>query len=136
MIVGIGTDVVAVARIGASLARHGDAFLNRILSADERSRWNASASPVAQLALHWAAKEAALKAMGIGLFQGVLLEDIVLAGSVRGNATLLLQGTALARSRLLGADQALVSVASDGDRATALVILQTTALRIDGAAPC
>ena len=123
MILGIGTDVVGVARIAASLARHGDTFLDRVLCADERSQWNASASPAVQLALHWAAKEAALKAMGIGLFQGVRLDDIILHRSGQCNAKLLFQGTALARSRQLGADQALVSVSSDGVRATALVIL-------------
>jgi holo-[acyl-carrier-protein] synthase len=74
MIYGIGTDAVEVARIEASVARHGARFIERILGPQERQVHAARAarSPrrgMLYLATRFAAKEAIAKAVGLGMRQ-------------------------------------------------------------------
>lgn len=76
MILGIGTDIVAVARIEAAIERHGIAFAERILSAHELSEYSTHAYPARFLAKRFAAKEAFAKATGLGLRQPVTLQSI------------------------------------------------------------
>lgn len=67
MIHGIGTDIVRVARIGASLERHGVRFAERILAAAEREAFAGSRDQARFLAKRFAAKEAFGKALGTGV---------------------------------------------------------------------
>ncbi len=72
MIVGIGTDLVEIARIEAALARFGDRFAQRILGPAEWQRYLArrersARRGVAFLATRFAAKEAISKALGLGM---------------------------------------------------------------------
>lgn len=67
MIHGIGTDIVAVARVRQALERHGERFAVRILAASERAAWAASRDPARFLAKRFAAKEAFGKALGTGV---------------------------------------------------------------------
>ena len=67
MIVGIGTDVVSIERIAGVLERHGDRFLDRILTPEERRRYDRTKSKASHLAKRWAAKEAFSKAIGTGI---------------------------------------------------------------------
>jgi holo-[acyl-carrier protein] synthase len=76
VILGIGTDIVAVARIDAAIERHGIAFAERILSAHELPEYSAHAYPARFLAKRFAAKEAFAKATGLGLRQPVTLQSI------------------------------------------------------------
>lgn len=76
MILGIGTDIVAVARIEAALQRHGTAFAERILAPRELSEFLDSGHPARFLAKRFAAKEALAKATGVGLRHPVSLRHI------------------------------------------------------------
>lgn len=77
MILGIGTDLCDIRRIEASLARFGDRFRFRVFTEAERSRARGRAGREAQsLAMSFAAKEAAAKALGTGFRQGVALSTI------------------------------------------------------------
>lgn len=72
MIVGIGTDLVEIARIEDSVARFGDRFAQRILGPAEWQRYLARRSRsarrgIAFLATRFAAKEAVSKALGLGM---------------------------------------------------------------------
>lgn len=67
MIVGIGTDIVSIERIRASLARHGEAFAERILTPSELGEFRAVHDGARLLAKRFAAKEAFAKAFGTGL---------------------------------------------------------------------
>ncbi|HEX7466236.1 MAG TPA: holo-ACP synthase, partial [Usitatibacter sp.] len=62
MIVGIGTDVCSIERIGRSLERFGDRFVRRILTSDERARFERTRDKAGHLAKRFAAKEAFAKA--------------------------------------------------------------------------
>lgn len=67
MIYGIGTDIVTVARMRDSLARHGVRFAERILHPDELAGFGGVREPERFLAKRFAAKEAFSKALGTGL---------------------------------------------------------------------
>lgn len=74
MIIGIGTDIVEIARISASIERLGDKFVNRILTPVERERYRSLVNKdkaAAYVAKRFAAKEAAVKALGTGIGSGV-----------------------------------------------------------------
>ncbi len=71
MIVGIGTDLIEVARIEASLHRFGDQFLERIYTAGEIAYCKARRTGAESLAARFAAKEAGAKALGTGISRGV-----------------------------------------------------------------
>lgn len=76
-IVGIGTDMVSIARIKAIWERFGAAFARRILSPVELEGFSQARNPIAFLAKRYAAKEAVAKALGTGFRpQSVLLSDI------------------------------------------------------------
>ena len=76
MIHGIGTDIVAVARLGELFARHGERGLAKLLAPAERADCLASADPARFLAKRFAAKEALGKALGTGIRAPVLLPAI------------------------------------------------------------
>lgn len=74
MIIGIGTDLVEIARIAQSIERLGERFIDRILTTTEKKRWleirNVDKAN-AYVAKRFAAKEAAVKALGTGIGSGV-----------------------------------------------------------------
>jgi holo-[acyl-carrier protein] synthase len=76
VIFGIGTDIVAVARMAEFRRRHGERALERILAPQERDECLASAYPDRFLAKRFAAKEALAKALGTGIRAPVLLTAI------------------------------------------------------------
>ena len=63
-ILGLGTDIVEIARIEAVIARSGDRLARRVLSDHEWSIWEQHQQPVRFLAKRFAVKEAAVKAPG------------------------------------------------------------------------
>ena len=76
MIVGLGTDVVEIARIEASLERFGDRFLHRIFTEAEIRYCLAKRRPAESLAARFAAKEAGAKALGTGISRGISWREI------------------------------------------------------------
>ncbi|BFM51007.1 holo-ACP synthase [Marinomonas sp. THO17] len=74
MIIGVGTDLVEIARVANSIERLGERFVDRILTEQEKQRWQAISHPDqanAYVAKRFAAKEAAVKALGTGIGSGV-----------------------------------------------------------------
>ena len=76
MIFGIGTDIVELSRIGQIYERFGEHFARRILMDEEMELFRRSKNPVRFLAMRFAGKEAAVKAMGTGFAHGVWLRDV------------------------------------------------------------
>ena len=76
MIFGIGTDIVELSRIGEIYERFGEHFARRILMDEEMELFRRSKNPVRFLAMRFAGKEAAVKAMGTGFAHGVWLRDV------------------------------------------------------------
>jgi holo-[acyl-carrier protein] synthase len=84
MIAGVGTDIVAVARLGKLYARHGERALDKLLAPSERADFAAARDPARFLAKRFAAKEAFGKALGIGVATPATLPNIAVAHDARG----------------------------------------------------
>ena len=84
MIHGIGTDIVQVARLRASLERHGPRFAARILADTECAAFEASRDPARFLAKRFAAKEAFGKALGTGVAAPATLHAVAVTHDERG----------------------------------------------------
>lgn len=127
MIYGIGTDVVGIERIRAALERHGERFARRILSADELAEYRASRRPERLLAKRFAAKEAVVKALGLGIREGLGWDQITIGHDGYGKPIVVYEGAALETVRALGIEQSLISIADEQDYAVAFAVLVRTA---------
>jgi len=123
VIYGIGTDIVAIARMEASLARFGDKFARRILTKQEMQGFAESASPASFLAKRFAAKEAAVKALGTGFRDGISLGQISISNNDHGKPILSFSGRALAVCDSLGVGEGHLSLSDEKDYAIAFVTL-------------
>ena len=121
MIVGLGIDLVPIARAAEIVERHGERFLARCFSPGEVIR----PGDPAHLAGLLAAKEAAFKALGSGWGQGVGWRDVEVTRDGAGAPALALHGAAAARARELGEARSHVSISHDGGIAVAVVVLET-----------
>ena len=124
MIFGIGTDIVAVARIEAAISRHGAAFAERILSPLELPEYALHACPERFLSKRFAAKEAFAKATGQGLRHPVSLKRISVNHDELGKPSLSFDAELSAYLRQLGVTRFHLSVTDERDSAVAFVILE------------
>jgi len=124
-IVGIGTDIVSVPRLRAAVERHGERFAERILADTELAEWRRRERPIALLAKRFAAKEAAAKALGTGIAQGVTLKSLTVEHDTLGKPVLCLHGAAAARAAAIGAARWHLSLSDERDLAAAFVVLET-----------
>jgi len=122
-IIGIGTDIVEIARIEQMLARNPDRFAERILHQDELHRFADVAHKAAWLAKRFATKEALAKALGTGIGKEVRLQEIETTHDPRGKPLLQLHGVTLATATALGVTSLQLSVADERTHAVAFVIL-------------
>lgn len=125
MIVGIGIDVVEIARIHAVYERHRERFLKRILTLAEREYVLQYSDPTQRLAGRWAAKEAALKALGTGLAAGIRWRDVEILNAAGGKPELTLHGQAAERARALCVAAKHVTITHSDSLAVAQVILES-----------
>jgi holo-[acyl-carrier protein] synthase len=123
MVVGVGTDLVDLARIGAALERHGEALLARLFTPRERELLAKDTPQVERVGARFAAKEAALKALGTGWGQGVGWHDVEVLGGRGQPPRLVLGGAAATRLAALGGTAAHVSLTHTSALASATVIL-------------
>lgn len=124
MIVGIGTDIVAVARIEAAMQRHGPAFAERILSSQEFAEYANQAHPARFLSKRFAAKEAFAKATGQGLRHPVSLHNITVGHDELGKPVFLFDAELTAHLQRLGIAHHHLSISDERDTAVAFVILE------------
>ncbi|MCX8040476.1 MAG: holo-ACP synthase [Planctomycetota bacterium] len=120
MIIGLGIDIVPVARIARLLERRGARFLARYFAPEEATA-DAGAERIAG---RWAAKEAAAKALGSGFADGVRPCDIVVLSGADGAPRLELRGAAAQRAQRLGAVRSALSISHAGGLALAVVVLE------------
>jgi len=84
MIFGVGTDIVAVARLGALYERHGERALDKLLAPTERAGFDSASDPARFLAKRFAAKEALGKALGIGVAKPATLPNMAVMHDALG----------------------------------------------------
>lgn len=125
MIVGLGIDLVEVARIRRILAEHGERFLRRVFTPEEVRFCSAQADPAVPFAARVAAKEAAMKALGTGWGRGVAWRDIETVRPPEGPPRLALSGQAARAAKELGATRFHLSISHTETYAVAAVILES-----------
>ncbi len=122
MILGIGTDMVEIARIEAALDRHGTRLLDRVLGPAERERLP-ERNPAPWIAKRFATKEAVAKALGTGFRDGLRLIDIQTGHDDYGRPSVLLDGKAHERFQRMGGESIDLSVSDERSYALAFVVI-------------
>ena len=127
MMVGMGTDIVEVDRVAAGLERFGPRYAARILSPAELALLapEGGLPSAVRLAGRFAAKEAAVKALGSGFSGGIGLHDIEILPSAAGKPLLHFHGPAAALALRLEVEQQHVTITHDRHVAAAVVILES-----------
>jgi holo-[acyl-carrier protein] synthase len=125
MIVGTGVDIAEVPRIAQSIARFGDRFLRRIYTDGEIRYCDSKANRIERYAARFAAKEAAMKALGTGWNHGVRWRDIEVARQPGSRPTIVFHGVAADFASRLGTKNIAVSLTHTKEEAFAQVILES-----------
>ncbi|WP_412058502.1 holo-ACP synthase [Bartonella sp. DGB2] len=94
MILGIGSDIVDIRRIEATLKRYDRRFIERIFTQEEQKKSEANYHRAASYAKRFAAKEACAKALGTGIACGVFWRDIEVMNDLSGKPSLRLKNLA------------------------------------------
>jgi holo-[acyl-carrier protein] synthase len=124
MIVGTGIDIAEVPRIRQSIERFGDRFLQRIYTAGEIRYCDSKANREERYAARFAAKEAAMKALGTGWSHGVRWRDCEVVRLPGGRPTIAFHGKAREIAARLGVKNAALSISHTAEQAIAQVILE------------
>jgi holo-[acyl-carrier protein] synthase len=125
MIVGTGIDIAEVDRIAESITRFGDRFLHRIYTEGEIRYCESKANRFERYAARFAAKEAAMKALGTGWNHGVRWRDIEVTRQPGGRPTLVFHGKAAEFAARLGTTNIALSLTHTVAQAMAQVILES-----------
>ncbi len=128
MIYGIGMDLVQVSRIRGALERWGDRFQKKVFTPGEIRYCLRKRNPYSSFAARFAAKEALVKALGIGIRRGVHWKDVEVQRGPLGKPVLKLSGKASEICRGAGIENLLLSLTHDGDYSGAVVILEKKAI--------
>jgi len=118
--VGIGTDLVDLDRLRVVLART-PAMIDRLFTADEQSYARERRDPVERFGGRFAAKEAAMKAMGVGL-GAVRFRDLEVVRAESGAPSLVVRGGASDLAARLGVRRWLVTITHTDHVAHAVVV--------------
>ena len=123
-IVGMGTDIVEIARIEEALSRSAR-LAPRVLTPAEMALFEASSEPVRYLAKRFAAKEAAVKALGTGIGRGIGWHHIEVSNDELGAPKLTFSDAFAQRCEALGVTHSHISISDEQHYATATVILES-----------
>ncbi len=124
MIVGTGIDIAEVPRIRQSIERFGDRFLQRIYTPGEILYCDSKANRAERYAARFAAKEAAMKALGTGWNHGVRWRDCEVVRQPGGRPSIVFHGKAAEFAARLGVKNAALSLTHTAEQAMAQVILE------------
>lgn len=124
MIFGIGTDIVKVQRMSENLEKYGDRFAQRILSDNEFLEFSEIQNQNAFLAKRFAAKEAAVKALGTGFRNGISMKHISVGHDDLGKPVLEFAGVAYDIVQEKNILSSHLSIADEKDFAVAHVVLE------------
>ena len=122
MIYGVGTDVVELARVQSTYERFGDHFVDRLLMPEERElfeKW-----PVRFLAMRFAGKEAAVKAMGTGFAHGMWIRDVGITNDSWGKPLIVWSERGRGVCERLGIGEGHVSLTDDAGLIIAFAVVE------------
>src|SRR5271166_1386152 len=124
MILGVGIDIIEVARIEASYAKFGERFLDRILHPNEIAYCLSHRAPAPFLAARFAAKEAISKAFGTGIGAQLSWRDMEVGRRDSGEPYVIFHGNGEKLLAARGARIVLISLSHTQEHATAVAILE------------
>lgn len=122
MIVGLGTDIIEIVRIGQMIERHGELFLQRVFTGAEIRYCQKRKEFYQHFAGRWAAKEAVMKSLGTGFTRGVGWQAIEICVHKSGRPTIELHAGAADYAEHLGIDEILITISHCRAYATATAI--------------
>jgi holo-[acyl-carrier protein] synthase len=126
-IIGLGFDATDIPRVADLFARYGERFLRRVFTEGEIAYCKRRRDPVPSLAGRFAAKEAAMKALGTGHSRGVIWTSIEVVRGAGGPPQLRLHGAAAKRAEQMGVTKSLLTITHSETLAMAQVLLQGNA---------
>jgi holo-[acyl-carrier protein] synthase len=121
VIIGVGTDLVSVPRLRQAVTRR-ERLLHRLFTEAEVTECRRRADPAPHLAARFAAKEACLKALQIGMGGGIRWREVEVEGGGGMVPRLILRGAAATRAASLGIRQTYLSLSHEGEYALAFVV--------------
>ncbi len=123
MIYGVGTDVIELARVKATYERFGDHFVNRLLMPEEKVLFERTKHPVRFLAMRFAGKEAAVKAMGTGFAHGMWIRDVGIVQNDWGKPEIIYSERGRALCARMGVGEGHVTLTDDAGLIVAVAVL-------------
>ena len=124
MIVGAGVDLCEVGRMRIAIDRHGERFTRRVFTEAEAAYAESKANRYERYAARFAAKEAAMKALGTGWRGGVAWRDFEVANLKSGRPTLVFHAKAAEIAEKRGVRNISLSLTHTAEQAMAMVILE------------
>ena len=124
MIIGVGVDLVEHERVKNVMMRHEGRFARKVFTDEERAYCEARAMPHVHYAARFAAKEAFLKAVGLGMSNGMRWRDCGIINNPFGQPDLAIVGNGLKRCQEMGVTHSFVSLSHSRGHAIAMVILE------------
>ncbi|HWI59726.1 MAG TPA: holo-ACP synthase [Bacillota bacterium] len=125
MILGVGIDIIEVARIQASYERFGSRFLDRILHPNEIRYCLSHKAPGPFMAVRFAAKEAISKAFGTGIGAQLGWHDMEVGRKESGEPFVTLHGGGQQLLQERGGRVVLISLSHTQHYATAVAVLES-----------
>ena len=121
----VGLDAIEIERIAEAIAQHGERFLARVYTGDERKLALASGEAAPQFyAGRFAAKEAVLKALGTGYAEGLGFREVEILRHENGAPRITLHGAAKEKAHDLGITKMLVSITHTRTDAYAVAVAE------------
>jgi holo-[acyl-carrier protein] synthase len=125
LIIGMGVDLAEVERVRVAIERRGERILRRLFTSRERAYCAHSRNEYERYAGRFAAKEAAMKALGTGWRRGTRWVDLEVVREPGGRPTMLLHGQAKKTAHQLGVKRIAVSITHTETLAFAQVIFES-----------
>ena len=123
MVIGLGIDIVEVRRIRSAL-KNAEAMVQRVFTAEEIRYCSARKNKFQHFAGRFAAKEAALKALGTGWQRGIRWKDVEVTARENGKPEIAFYGKAQQFFNESGAQRGLLSITHAQEYALAVVVLE------------
>ncbi len=124
MVIGIGVDMVDVDRVKTIMARRGDRFAQRAFTEAESAYCSRCQCPERRYAARFAAKEAVMKALGRGWFQGMPFREIEVTRDPTGRPGVRLSGQTADLAARLGVSSIHLSISHEQRSAVAFVVIE------------
>jgi holo-[acyl-carrier protein] synthase len=124
MVLGLGTDLIEIERVQASMDRFGERFLDRVFTEGEIAYCMRKKQSAESFAARFAAKEAGAKALGIGISRGVSWKEIEVRREIGQRPTLHFSGRAAELAEAMGVQRVQLSLSHSRKLAMAVALIE------------